>query len=173
MESYPLGFFILSIMKEIKLSQCKVALVDDEDFEYLNQFKWYANFDGNEFYVIRKCPTLTNKKNSISIHREIMKPPSGMIVDHINHDTFDNRKINLRICTFAENLRNKKIYKNNTSKYKGVNYNIQVKKWLVRISLNNKRIHVGYFLTPIEGAKAYNEAALKYHGEFANLNKID
>ena len=160
-------------MKEIQLTQGKVALVDDEDFEYLNQWKWFPNNLKHGFYAVRMNPTLDNKKNTISMHRFIMNVPLNMTVDHINRNTLDNRKINLRICTMAENLRNKNIYKNNTSKYKGVYYHKIVKKWLVRISVNNKRIHIGYFLNPIEGAKAYNEAAIKYHGEFANLNKID
>ncbi len=159
--------------KEIILTQGKVAIVDDEDYDYLNQFKWYANFDGNEFYVIRMYPTLTNKKNSISMHRQIMKPPLGMIVDHINHDTFDNRKINLRICTHAENMRNSKININNKSGYKGVSYQENRNNYRAQIKFNNKTINIGDFIDPIDAARAYNAAALKYHGEFAHLNKID
>jgi hypothetical protein len=173
MDSYPLSIFYFTIMaKEIILTQGKVAIVDDEDYDYLNQFKWHVIKYGNIFYAYRNIKKLNGKRSSFSMHRTIMNANKGYIVDHINQDTLDNRKINLRICTQSQNQMNRnKTIKNKTG-YKGV---IQKgnNKFGVQITLNKKIIHIGYYIDPIDAARAYNSAALKYHGEFANLNKID
>jgi len=93
-------------------------------------------------------------------------------VDHINGDNLDNRKKNLRLCTYAENNRNRKPLENKTSKYKGVglNKNYKIKTWQARIVKNSKRYSLGYFKNEKEAALAYNQAAKKYFGEFAYLN---
>ena len=166
-------FYFIIMAKEIILTQGKVAIVDDEDYDYLNQWKWFASNRNGKFYVVRNITVSKNKKTIIYMHRIIMKPPLGMIVDHINHDTFDNRKINLRICTHAENMRNSKININNKSGYKGVSYQENRNNYRAQIKFNNKTINIGDFIDPIDAARAYNAAALKYHGEFAHLNKID
>lgn len=154
-------------MKYIELTQNKKALVDDEDFEDLNAFKWtYCNG-----YAARKKP---GNKNFF-LHTSVMKCPLGKKVDHINGDALDNRKCNLRICTQAQNLRNQKLSKGNTSGYKGVSFmksGRRQKRWVVKIVLDYKQKHVGYFATKEEGARAYNKAATKLFGEYANLNKV-
>ena len=155
--------------KEIKLTQGKVAIVDDADFEYLNQFKWYANNN----YAVRCFTVSKNKVNRILMHREIMKISKGLIIDHIDRNGLNNQKNNLRICTNSQNLMNRCKNINNTSGFKGVVYNKLDKKYRAKIYFNSKCISLGCYIDPKDAAKAYNEAALKYHGEFANLNKID
>ena len=173
-DCYSLAFFILTQMaKEIILTQGKVAIVDDEDFDYLNQFKWYAHKMNNNFYTQRSNRINKKYAGTLYIHRIIMNASKGSVVDHINGNTLDNRKCNLRICTHGQNIRNQKININNTSGFKGVCYRKDKNKWRVVLQLNSKKIHIGYYLNIIDAAKAYNEAAIKYHGEFANLNKIN
>ncbi len=151
-------------MKTIKLTQNKVTIVDDEDFEYLSQFKWH--YMG---YAVRHSTSKFGlKRKSIFIHREVINAPDDMEVDHINGDKLDNRKTNLRICTHAENQRNRKIDKDNKSGYRGVSKHQN--KWLVHLILNGKIVFNKTFDTPEEAALAYDEAAKKYHGRFAKLN---
>lgn len=170
----------LKFMKEIELSQGKFALVDDEDFDYLNQWKWTLSNQVNHMYACRnRYYRIDGKQKTqyIRMHRLLMGVTDPKIqVDHINHDGLDNRRENLRICTNAENCRNRrKIKGTHTSIYKGVDWEGRNKTspWRVQVMTEQKkRITVGYFKTEIEAAIAYNEAALKYHGEFAYLNEI-
>ena len=159
-------------MKYIELTQGYRAIVDDEDFEYLNQWKWcYSNG-----WAMRGVYIGTGRKDNrsykIYMHNLIVKPSEGMIIDHISRDGLDNRRLNLRECTWKENTRNRSIGKANTTGYKGV---VKVKdenKWRARITVNGKQIQLGYFKDKKEAAKTYNEAAKEHFGEFACLNKI-
>ena len=153
-------------MRKIELTQGKFAIVDDEDYEYLRQFKWYYR----EGYAARGIRKPNGKWTTIYMHRVIMGASECMEVDHINGDKSDNRKENLRICTLLENRRNRTKYKSNTTGYKGVYYDRR--KIRAKIKTDNKQIYLGSFKTLKEAAKAYNEAALKYHGEYARLNKV-
>jgi ribosomal 50S subunit-recycling heat shock protein len=155
-------------MKEIQLTQGKVALVDDEDYEYLNQWKWHIHNSRGYYYAARNI-----NGGKLFMHRAIIKPTKDVFIDHVNRLTLDNTKINLRICTKAENCRNRKISTLNTSGYKGVAYIKNLNKYRATIRFNNKQMHLGYYIIPIDAARAYNEAAIKFHGEFANLNKIE
>ncbi|MEE8382209.1 MAG: HNH endonuclease [Thermodesulfobacteriota bacterium] len=151
-------------MKEIKLTQGKVALVDDEDFEFLSQWSWY--------YLNGYARRTENIDSScIFLHRAILKNSKDMEIDHINNDKLDNRRSNLRLCTHKENSQNRKIGINNTSGYKGVHKRPDG-RWQARIVVNDKRVSLGYFRNISDAVLAYNDAAEKYYGEFANLNRI-
>lgn len=157
-------------MKEIKLPKGKVAMVDDEDFEELNKYKWCA-FKGNSTYYVSRATRVAKKQKVLLMHRVIMKTPKGMHTDHINGDGLDNQRSNLRIATHSENMRNTRMSKNNTSGYKGVCWDKNAKKWHVQITVDSKLIYLGLYDTVEDGYKAYCIACIKYHGEFANLGQ--
>jgi len=151
-----------------------VALVDDDDFEELNQWKWSVVKSGDNYYAMRSkyLGKVDGKMKFLhfSMHRVITNAKKCEQIDHINGNGLDNRKNNLRACTQSENQRNRSHTKNNTTGYKGVHPNRE--RFRASIQVNKKDIHIGYYKTPIEAATAYNNAALKYHGEFARLNVI-
>lgn len=150
----------------------KYAKVDPVDYERLNGYEWYLNRGRKTFRTLRHIPGGKGKKESIIyMHQEILKVPKGMVVDHINQDGMDNRRMNLRAATQAQNARNrKKSLKSGSSIYKGVTWDKANRKWLARIGFDYKAIFLGHFKNEIDAAKAYDEAAKKYHGEFACLN---
>jgi hypothetical protein len=152
--------------KEIPLTKGMVALVDDDDFEYINQWKWY--FNGK--YATRNKPITSSYRVPEYMHRVIVNTPEGMDTDHINHNKLDNRKQNLRISTRAQNKYNMTKNSRNTSGYKGVSWSTVRNKWEVRISHNGKSFFVGRFSSLKNAADAYDNAAKTYHGEFAYLN---
>lgn len=159
-------------MKKIKLNNDQFAIIDDQDFKLVNQFKWTYRKPG---YAHKHIPKTYS--DTISMHRLIMNAPKGKEVDHINGDKLDNRKSNLRFCTRKQNGKNKGFSKNNTSGFKGVYWHRTKYKnkisgyWAARIACEGKK-YVKYFKNKLEAAHAYNELAKKYHGEFALLNKI-
>jgi hypothetical protein len=163
---------ILKEYKEIPLSQGKVALVDAEDYEYLNQFKWHARTDGKRFYVTRTIYKSGNF-SKIQMHRLIMNPLERMYIDHINSDGLDNRKCNLRICNQAQNSMNSRKLIKTHSQFKGIHLDKRYNCWIARIGISYKRKYLGQFKNEIAAALAYNEAAKKYYGEFAKLNNIE
>lgn len=155
--------------KKIELSQNKFALVDDEDYKQLSQWNWCAKECNGKFYAVRRKPIAGTL---IRMHRQILDAPNSKEVDHINRNTLDNRKSNLRICTHKQNLRNQKVSSANTSGFKGVSWRKDIEKWSAYIKVNQKRIWLGVFEDKINAAEAYNNAALKYFGEFASLNDV-
>lgn len=152
-------------MKEIMLTKGKVALVNDEDFEELNKHKWHCNSDG---YAVRN---LLRGKIKIWMHREILQTPKNKMTDHINGNKLDNRKENLRIANDVTNQQNKIGYSSNG--FKGVckHKNRKNKPYFSTIRVMNRSIFLGGFSSVIEAAKAYDEAAIKYFGEFARINQ--
>lgn len=147
-------------MKEIQLTQRKVALVDDEDFEGLNQWRWH--FTNSGYAARRAWPS--NK--IVLMHREIMNTPTGKDTDHINRNGLDNRRTNLRVCTRSQNNLNKNKEKINTSGYKGVFWRNDQNLWLARVGT----VYVGKFKDKTDAAKAYDNKAKELFGEFAKLN---
>lgn len=156
----------------IPLTRGLFAVVDAEDYPALSKYIWFAEGTGDNCYAARK-----QNRKSIKMHREITGAPDHLVVDHIDHNCWNNRKKNLRVCTFAQNCRNIKgrspRYAKNrrkTSKFKGVHWHKRQKKWAAQITYDNKTYHIGYFIDETEAAKAYDTAAEKYHGRFASLN---
>lgn len=160
-------------MKEIALTQGKVALVDDEDFESLSKFQWNGYRGGNTFYAQRYI-CLNNTTIHLLMHRCILKLNNNDMrqVDHKNGNGLDNRKENLRIATSSQNQANSQKRIDNTSGYKGVTWNKRNKKWQAEIKYNQQHFYLGLFKNKDKAAQAYNEMALKFHGEFARLNII-
>ena len=158
-------------MKEIQLTQGKVALVDDADYLYLNQFKWHINKQNRNNFYARTVIYQNKKRIGIVMHRLLLKC-EGKIIDHISGDGLDNRRSNIRCCTKSENLLNRRININNNSGYKGVSWFKVVKKWRAQIQYKKIVYHLGTYDKRIDAAKAYNKAAIKFHGEFAKLNEI-
>jgi hypothetical protein len=157
-------------MKLIELTKGKYTIVDDEDFEFLNQWKWCYLKGG---YVVKSIKANGNKWINIYLHRAIMGVLCPKLqVDHINGNKLDNRKENLRIVTNQQNNMNKKPGLNFTSKYKGVYWNRDKNKWRSRVNVNGKAKHIGYFTSEIEAAKAYNKKAFELYGEYAWLNVV-
>ena len=159
-------------MKKIQLTKGYEALVDDEDFERINKHKWHArsNRIHGLVYAARSAGKTPDRKTHW-MHREIMNTQDGMETDHINRDGLDNRKSNLRVCTRSQNARNAKRRVTNTSGHKGVSWDKERKKWHAEIMINYKKIHLGRFDTVEEAAAAYDQAAEKYHKDFARTNK--
>ncbi len=160
-------------MKKIKLTQNQFALVDNEDYEKVNQYKWHIGYNkkSRTFYALRSQYNKKEKRDiTIRMHRFIVNAKKGEMVDHKKHNGLDNRKSNLRIVNNSQNQMNKRRHKNSTSKYKGV-YRFNKNKWRALIACNKIKHHIGLFINEIEAAKAYNKKAIELFGEYAYLNK--
>lgn len=135
-----------------------VTVVDDEDYALLSQFQWSLDKDGYVVCTMR-----------MTMHRMILN--EGDEIDHCDLDKCNNVRSNLRPATTAQNQWNRNKPSDNTSGFKGVSWYAPSGKWVARIAVNRKRHHLGYFATPEAAARAYDAAALQYHGEFARTNK--
>ena len=134
------------------------TLVDDDDFERFQQYRWRPNSKG---YVIRSF-TVEGKEIVVSLHREILKPPAGLVVDHVNRDKLDNRRINLRVLTVAENAMNRGLFKNNTTQAKGVA--VLHGQFHARIEKDGRDLHLGDFDDLRTAALTYDCAAMILYG---------
>jgi len=165
-------------MREIKLSQGKIAIVDDEDYARLAEYKWSASPGHKTSYAVRSQSTgIKYKRRIILMHKFLLgKPPFPRAeVDHINGDGLDNRRQNLRWCSHAENRRNEPRRKTNktVSAYKGVfRHKAKNRPFRAQIKVNGKCLWLGAFATEKDAARAYNDAAKEHFGEFAYLNTI-
>ncbi len=155
---------------DIALTKGQVAIVDGEDYEWLSKWKWHAILSHSGYRAMRSCRcSLTGKHRGVLMHRQIVACLHGLQVDHINNNTLDNRRENLRVCNSRQNHQNrKKGY--GTSKYKGVLLPPKYKSYKARITADGKIIELGYHKNEIDAAKAYDRAAIEYFGEFANTN---
>jgi len=150
--------------REIPLTQGQVALVDTEDYDWLNQWKWHIN--GSGYAQRRSGPFL------ISMHREIMGLKRGdpRQVDHKNGERLDDRRTNLRITDQTGNTRNRKMPCVNKCGYKGAFFHKNKNRWKAQIKINGKGIYLGTFHTPEEAHAAYCAAAQRLFGDFARFN---
>lgn len=172
-------------MMAIKLTQDKVTIVSDEDYEaVVLRGKWCVvkQQSSGDFYALRndwykhnsgKWKTIRVALHKFIAERFLGTVHDGMVVDHINHDTLDNTRDNLRICTFTQGQQNRRKIKQGTSLYKGVTKNSNCSTFRCKITVNKHVIQLGNFLDEIDAARAYNAAAVKYFGEYACLNVID
>jgi hypothetical protein len=155
-------------LKEIILTRGEIAIVDDEDYIYLQDSTW-RKLGKYAVTSVRNGKKTTN----FYMHKMIMRAGKGQIVDHINHDTLDNRKCNLRYASKAQNQQNQIIKITNSTGYKGVWLHKKTGRYIAQIGISPSRSKkLGRFDTPEEAAKAYNKAALEHFGEFAVLNRI-
>jgi len=164
---------LILVMKKIQLTQGKATIIDDFDFERLNQHKRHVVKIHGIWYAARHLLMKSGKRKKIYMQNEILKCKKGELIDHIDGDGLNNQRSNLRVATHSQNMRNSKIPINNTSGYKGVYWSKEKNKWCAQIKIDYKNKHLGYFDNKIDAAKAYNEGALKYHGEFAHINKVN
>jgi hypothetical protein len=154
-------------VRYIALTKGLCAIVDAEDYEEVSQYKWSAHINGANRYAVR-C----NKGKRLAMHRFIMKPPKGMVVDHIDGNGLNNRRSNLRICTAQQNQCNRKP-RGRTSRFKGVRYRKEQGKYVAAIMSRGELIHIGCFDDEEEAAHARDRKAIELHGEFAYLNFPD
>lgn len=154
-------------MKLIPLTLGLFTQVDDEDYDYLNQWKWHAHPNHNCCYAVRTIFDSNGKKKNIRMHREILKPQEGEQIDHKDHNGLNNTRENLRIANYSTNGANNR-QKPGRSGYRGVSFVRNLIR--ARIHVLGKEIALGIHGTLIQAAEAYDLAALKYFGEFAMLN---
>jgi hypothetical protein len=156
-------------MNFIKLTRGKFTKVDDWWFEELNRYKWFAHKMRNTYYAARNVK-INGKYTIVFMHRVIMNTPKEFKTDHKNHETLDNQEHNLRICTPQQNGMNKTA----SGKLKSLGVSIKKERhfdpFAAQIQFNGKTIHLGYFHTEREAAKAYDKKAKELFGEFANPN---
>lgn len=154
-------------MKQIPLTQNQFAIIDDEDYQELNKHKWFCVKSTRHIGAYTKI-----QGQRVAMHRMVLGlvVGDGLLVDHKNHNQLDNRRENLRLATQSQNQQNRLPLNNTTSKYKGVSWHKNNKKWSSRIKNNGANYLIGYFVSEIEAAKAYDKAAKESFGEFAYLN---
>lgn len=156
-------------MRSVYLTKGYVALVDDEDFERVSKHKWFYHSK----YAWRMPPKTGKSRHRQSMHRFILGVTDRRVgIDHKNSCTLDNRKANLRLATKSQNGANRGPNKNNKSGYKGVYWWTIGARWVAAVKVNKELVHLGYFKDKHSAAKAYNEAALRYFGDFAKLNEV-
>lgn len=147
-------------MKSIPLTQGMMTIVDDEDYEELSKYKWYFALG----YAVRGGPVINGKRQPlIRMHRQILKVPTGMEVDHISRDTLDNRRCNLRSVTHTQNQWNRGVSRNNTTGHNGVCFHKGKQRFMARIQKNRRVIYLGYYGTAEEAHVAYHNAASRLY----------
>ena len=153
--------------REIPLTRGAVALVDDEDYDWLSQWCWRLNSHG---YAIRSFK-LDGKTRYLNMHRIVMDAQRGQYVDHIDHNRLNNRRANLRFVTAQENQRHRRTFCNNSTGFKGVSF--LHNQWHARLGLDRQMIHLGFFDDLQVAAQVYDAAARRVFGEFTLPNLPD
>ena len=143
-------------------------LVDDDTYAFLHNLTWSTHRDGPRKYALSNFRTGGGVRRTIRLHRIVTSAPRGMVVDHINGDTQDNRRENLRICTQTENLSHRvRLPKHNKTGVIGVDWNVKLKKWKARINHNNKYVYLGLYANFDDAVAARKAAEKLYFGDFA------
>lgn len=154
-------------MKEIKLTQGKFAQVDDSDYDFLNQFKWYAQKDRRTYYAVRRNGNKRDKMHRVILN---LNYDDNRLPDHLDGDGLNNQRYNLRIADHSQNCANRKSLQISISKYKGVSPS--KKRWRADITKDGVHKYIGSFKNEVDAALAYNNEAKRLHGEFAQLNEV-
>lgn len=154
---------------EIRLTQGKVAIIDDEDLPLVSQHKWYAHACRRTFYATTNI-VVPGKRTILRMHRLILAAKPGQEVDHIDGDGLNNRRANIRLCLQSQNAMNHRKKLNSKSMYKGVTMYPRKSPWQANIAVNGTRIYLGSFTSETAAALAYDEAARLHFGEFARTN---
>ena len=160
-------------MKTIKLTRGKVAIVDDSLFDLLNAFSWYAQKPNYVWYASRDETRVDGSRSTVFMHRliaEMAGMDMSQVINHRDGDGLNNQTGNLRSATTAQSIQNQRMKRNNTSGYRGVNWNRPNRKWMALIMADGKRFNLGCYPSKVEAALAYDAAARLHHGEFARLN---
>jgi len=158
--------------RRIYLGEGCFTILDPQDYYRLKDFKWWVHGNGTNLYAARSALTSSFKSKIVFMHRQLMDPPPSLLVDHRNCDSLDNRRDNLRLATHKQNMQNRRKRKNTSSRFIGVHFDKQRRKWAVHIRHNGRKLWLGRFTDEIAAARAYDNAAKKYHGEFARLNNV-
>jgi len=148
-------------VRQIPLGDGAYAYVDAADFEWLSRWNWRLHGG----YAMR-----TEKRRKVYMHRAIMQPPRGMVVDHINRNKLDNTRDNLLVCTQQENCHNRSKRNGASSRFRGVSFNRRMGRWCARITFEGRRLWLGCFVEEVEAARAYDRKAVELFGESALLN---
>ncbi len=157
--------------RRIYLGEDEWTILDQQDYYRFGNLKWTISGNGKKFYATRFLKIAPGKTKTLRLHREIMNAPADLLVDHINSDPLDNRRANLRLATHSQNTCNRQIIEpKGSSRFRGVQFRKRRGKWVAVTYKDKKMIWIGTFDSEIDAAKAYDEAAIKYHGEFARLN---
>lgn len=160
-------------MKQIPVGRGLFTLVDDADYEWLSRWKWRAQFDKHTgtYYVHRNLARLDGKRPDVKMARLILELGFGddRMGEHINQNTLDNQRSNLRIATVAQNNRNRRKPKNNTSGHKGIHKVGKTNRWQVSISRDKVRYFFGSYSTLEEAVAVRDERITELHGEFMRL----
>jgi len=153
-------------VRHIALTRGMFAIVDAWNYEQLNQYRWFAMKGDRTFYAIRNDP----QRGTVLMHREITGAPKGVPVDHINGYGLNNCVGNLRLCTPSQNNCNRGPHRRGSSRFRGVYWHKQARKWAASICFRGVHHHLGLFEDEVEAARTRDRKAIELHGEFAWLN---
>lgn len=157
--------------RKIYLGENRFTLVDQRDFYWLNFYQWNAKQHDSSIYAVRIVVNSPQRIKIVSLHKEIMNPPKGLLVDHRNNYGLDNRNSNLRHATHSQNMCNRRKRRSKTSsRFIGVCFDKNNKRWLAHIGVDGKNIFLGRFDNEIDAAKARDVASKLHFKDFASLN---
>lgn len=155
------------------LTQGQSTLIDDADVDLVSQHRWYAAKTRRGWRVTTNTKNSEGKQRNLLLHRFLMEPEKGLVVDHLNHDALDNRRSNMRVCTYSQNAMNQRSARKSSSKYLGVSWDKGAKKWKASILIQGKKKNLGRFKEEDDAARAFDTAARLHFGEYANPNFAD